>query len=76
MNNIVLERHVLERLSGLREQAEICDETGRVYGVFSPAKQMPRQIRSPYSDEELDRIAAQSGGRQLSEILADLRARS
>jgi hypothetical protein len=76
MTSIVLDRQALERLTGLREQAEICDETGRVYGVFSPAKETPRKICSPYSDEELDRIEAEPGGRSLAEILADLQARS
>jgi hypothetical protein len=76
MNSIILERNVLERLTRLREQTEIRDDSGEVYGVFSPVPKTQRRIQSPYSDEELDRIEAEPGGRSLAEILADLQART
>ena len=55
-------------------------EDGRVLGVYVPAKEtvdvISKQIASPYTDAELDRWAAEPGGRSLAEILADLRSRS
>ena len=80
MTTIVLDRQNSTRFGAIHDRAEIRGDDGRVLGVYVPAKEtvdvVPKTISSPYTDEELDRWAAEPGGRSLAEILADLRSRS
>jgi len=80
MTTIVLDRQNSTRFESIHDRAEIRGEDGRVLGVYVPAQEtvavVPKKIASPYTDEELDRWAAEPGGRSLAEILADLRSRS
>ena len=80
MTTIVLDRQYSTRFESIHDRAEIRGADGRVLGVYVPAKEtmdfVSKTIASPYSDEELDRWAAEPGGRSLAEILADLRSRS
>jgi hypothetical protein len=39
MSRITLPENVLTFLESLRASAELCDSTGRVVGVFAPAKE-------------------------------------
>ena len=78
MTRITLEPTVLEKLTTLDEQLEICDESGRIVGYYRAA---PREAiikngvpTSPYSDAEIEILRQQRTGRPISEILEELRA--
>jgi hypothetical protein len=54
----------------------ICDASGKVLGIFQPFYQ-PKDSEeakrlSPFSDEEIERLRKERGGRSLPEIWADL----
>ena len=73
MSRIVIPKDVLEAtLHGLRDEVEFVDESGELLGHFQPAK-WERVFDPPLpSDEELDRLSRQPGGRTLGEIMRDL----
>jgi hypothetical protein len=58
-------------MKNLAEELRICNEAGQTLGRFFPE----RKIMSPYSDEELDAVEKEPGGRTLAEILHDLEKR-
>ena len=76
MNTIVLDQQMLKRFSGVDGEAEIRDESGKLCGRYYPTTEPTRRYIPPMTKEELDRAAAEPGGRSLAEILADLEARS
>ncbi len=72
MSVIILDQQATERLQAATERAEVRDANGRFLGVFTPfASLIP-----PLSQEELDRRAAEPGGRPLADILRDLESRA
>jgi hypothetical protein len=70
MKRVVLDAATLAKLSD-DEIVEVCDPTGRVIGRFRPAVYDDPAAQPQISDEELDRRAAEGGGRSLAEIIAD-----
>lgn len=70
MSGLTLDAASSERLRAIREPIEILDHQGIPLGTFTPALK-----EVPYSDEEIRRLKAQQGGRELVEILADLEGR-
>lgn len=74
MSTIILDRETVKWFDGVRGQTEVRDETGRLCGLYFPAP--PKPYEPEFTKEELDRIAAEPGGRPLAQILADLKARS
>lgn len=72
MSITVSDQLVAERLQATSERTELRDPDGRLLGLFTPLS----VLAPPMSGEELDRRAAESGGRPLSEILRDLEARA
>lgn len=73
MSRIVIPKDVLNAtLHGLRHEVEFVDESGKVLGYFQPGK-WERVFDPPLpSEEELDRISNEPGGRSLAEIMRDL----
>ena len=80
MTTIVLDRQQSQHFESIHDRAEIQGDDGRVLGVYVPTREsltvVSKTVASPYTDEELDRWAAEPGGRSLAEILGDLRSRS
>ena len=74
MSTIILEPQTAKRFSEVSGQTEVRDENGELFGLFFPTP--PKPYEPTFTEEELDRIAAEPGGRSLAEILADLKARS
>ena len=74
MTRLILDQATLETLNGLKQAAELCDESGRTIGYFRPAvdRSLYDRVQSPISEEELQRRERELGGRTLAEILADL----
>jgi hypothetical protein len=73
MTRVTIDADTVAKLKSVREMVELRDENGRVVGHFLPGP--PRDERGriivPFSDEELDEMAQQKGGRPLKDILAD-----
>jgi hypothetical protein len=74
MTKVTIDADTVAKLKDVREMVELRDETGKVVGHFLPGP--PRdehgKIIVPFSEEELDEMAEQKGGRPLKDILADL----
>ena len=71
---VVLDPSTAKQFEDFPERTVLSNSTGRLLGVYLPIESSQRHglIRSPYSDEELDAIEAEPGGRTLAEIMADL----
>lgn len=72
MSVIVVDEPLQHELESLTAPAELRDRQGRLLGRFSPVL-IGREARRatdncPYSDDELDAMQNESGGRTLAEI--------
>lgn len=72
MSVVVFDQQVTEQLEGMLDRAEVRDAKGRLLGMFMPLS----ELAPPISREELDRRAAEPGGRPLADILHDLESRA
>jgi hypothetical protein len=74
MTRVIIDAATWAKLQGIREVVELCDEAGRIVGRFQPGP--PRDengnIIIPFSDEEIEKLSKQKGGRPLKDILNDL----
>lgn len=71
MGKIVLNSDLRAKLNGLTEQMAVHDEDDNLVGVFLPAKHyqaLLASLKSPVSDEELDRRSREGGGTSLQEF--------
>ena len=77
MDRIVIDQVNSVKFGGLAHAAELCDEAGHLLGYFTPAhtRSLYEGIHIPVSEEELDQIEREGGGRSLAEIMADLEGR-
>jgi hypothetical protein len=78
MTRVLLDSGLREKLQNVNE-AELCDESGRTVGHFLSEEAYRRWIydraNAQVSDEELQRVLEEPGGRSLDEILARLQTR-
>jgi hypothetical protein len=68
---IVLDPALREKFGELTDQAEVCDEQGKVVGMYLPLdtyKSFLRNIKIPFSEEEIARRKQEKGGCTLDEI--------
>jgi hypothetical protein len=74
MTRVTIDAATLAKLQGQHQIVEICDEAGRVVGHFHPGP--PRDANGniivPFSEEEIEELSKQRGGRPLRDILNDL----
>ena len=75
MSVVVIDEPLQHELESLTVPAEFRDREGRLLGRFSPVLS-GRQARKPsdncpYSDDELDVMRNETGGRSLTEIKQD-----
>jgi hypothetical protein len=75
MTQLTVDDATGSQLAAAQDRAEIRDRAGRLLGYFLPAADNYRGTECPLTEEELDQIQREGGGRSLSEILTDLRAR-
>ena len=75
MQKIIADSELPQKLQKVMHPVEVVDHTGRVLGVFKPDLSQYEGLEPDISEEELDRIAREGGGRTLAEILADLEKR-
>lgn len=73
MQHITLESGVSKKLFDAAEQAVVCDEQGRVIGLFSPLLDRPQiedlQLEPSLSIEETEELRKNRTGKPLEEIL-------
>jgi hypothetical protein len=74
MNQIIVDATLTEKLAGLSESVQLCDEHGRVLGDFWPVvdPSMYKGVDAPASAEELDRRSKEPGGLTTLEVLRRL----
>lgn len=79
MSAITLDRTILEKLPMLHESTEICDEEGKVLGVFTPAEEtchkqaIPRHLLDKFDAAEIERRSqSKDRGRTTAEVLRRL----
>jgi hypothetical protein len=70
MTQILLDANLAGRLKASPSPLELCDPNGEIVGHFTPVKKA--KIEIPFTEEEIRESRRQTGGRPLSEILADL----
>jgi hypothetical protein len=77
MTSVKIDSDTLQRLRGVTEAVQLCDEAGNVIGYFRPARCSQRYPEPPSLDPvELQRRLASPDRRTISQILADLASRS
>jgi hypothetical protein len=74
MRRLVLDAAGAAELPGLLSPVELVDTAGNVIGTFVPDLSK-YGLNVPFTEEELRASEAETGGRTLDEILADLEAR-
>jgi hypothetical protein len=78
MSKVIVDDDLRAKLNGLAGDTELCDSTGRALGyVISPdeyRRLLYARAKDQVSDEEIERLRQQSGGRKLVDILKDLGA--
>jgi hypothetical protein len=67
MTIVIRDPETLAQIQAVTGRAEIRDAAGHPIGFFTPYPYVP-----PTTEEELQRIEQEPGGRSLAEILADL----
>jgi len=74
MTRIIIDPSTVEKLKDVREMVELRDEAGRIVGHFlpGPPRDQYGNIIVPFSEEELEELSKQTGGRPLKDILTDL----
>lgn len=76
VNIVVVDEKLRSELKDAQGRVTVCDEAGETLGYFVPATEELRQLyelaKAAFSDEELQRALTETGGRPLTEILADL----
>jgi hypothetical protein len=75
MNYLTVDETTGLRLASEQHRAEIRDPTGRLLGYFLPVTEEYDGPECPLTDDELNQIEREGGGRPLSDILADLGVR-
>lgn len=78
MQTIVLDPELRAKLNGLDQEVEIRDEAGKTVGHYVPEALYRKMLYAaaeaacPYSEEELERMRHETGGRPLAEIWKSL----
>ena len=82
MTRLTLDAATVEKLQGLSQFLELCDEQGNVLGRFEPNEDSPafrswlRQLDPGISEEEMRKREQRAEGVSTEQLLAQLQARS
>jgi len=68
VNKITIDHATQTKFVGVGSSAEVYDESGHVLGYFTPVvdSSLYRSVEPPFSESELNRREAESGGRTLA----------
>ena len=76
MDKITLDQGLREKLNGLDQTIEVCDEGGRTVGYFVPDAAYRTLVyawlNAQVTDEELERLSHERGGQPLAEFWKSL----
>jgi hypothetical protein len=72
MGRVTLDARLSGELGESSLPVEVCDAAGRSLGFFVPSKAFYASVKSPNSEEEIQRRIREGGGRSWPEIRADL----
>jgi hypothetical protein len=76
MSKITLDQTLKAKLNGLSEPLELCDERGQIVGHFLPEdtyrKFFYAWLKSQVTDEEIESLRREQGGKTLAEIKSSL----
>jgi hypothetical protein len=72
MTKIIIDAATRANLHNLDTVLQVCDEDGHTLGYFHPLPE-GTPVRSPISDEEIERRRQQRTGKPLAEILERLK---
>ena len=74
MRRVVIDAATWEKLIAVREVAELYDDKGRLVGHFHPGPERDANgnVVLPFTEEEIEELSKQKGGRPLKDILNDL----
>ena len=74
---VVTDQTLLQELRQASGTVEVRDANGDFIGTFAPpSRTLPRGIRSPITDDEIERRRREPDGRPLADIVRDLERRS
>jgi hypothetical protein len=61
MTRVVLDAHTCDKLLRLAQPLDLCDESGKVLGIFTPLseREVAERARPPIGVEELERRRAE-----------------
>ena len=76
MTKIILEQASRAKLEKLAEHAELCDESGRTLGYYTPAavRSLYDSVEVPFTEEELRAAEAETESFTTEEVLAHLKS--
>jgi len=75
MTKVLADTYLSQRLRETRETVQVVDETGQTLDFFDPLPVAAPGIaaaRSPFSNEQIEELRKQHGGRPLADIIRDL----
>ncbi len=76
MTIVITDPTLLTQLAQLSTRVEIRDVDGNFLGTFAPPSgKLPPGVKSPLSEEEIEKRRKEPGGRHLADILRDLEQR-
>jgi hypothetical protein len=76
MSIVITDTALVQKLVQASGTMEVRDANGNFLGTFAPSfGKSPPGVRSPFTEEEMERRRSQPDGRSLAEILRDLEAR-
>ena len=73
MTRLLLDADLARQLKASPDALELSDPTGEVVGHFMPVGK--HKMAVPFSEDEIKKSKAKTGGRPLADILADLEKR-
>jgi hypothetical protein len=76
MQKLVLDQATLEKLREAAIPVEVVDSQGNSHGRFLLQSRNPLWDLTSHTDEQLEAMARQSGGRTTEELIRDLRKRA
>jgi len=77
MSIVITDQALLEQLIHAAGTVEVCDPNGTFLGTFAPPYgKLTPGVRSPFTDEEIERRRQEPVGRPLADILRDLEKRA
>ena len=76
MSIVITDTTLVQKLVQASGMVEVRDANGNFLGTFAPPfGKLPPGVRSPFTEEEIERRRGQPDGRTLAEILRDLEKR-